>query len=120
MDTVTVPFTYTGTALLNGSGYGTVLITPGSETDWTINAISVSASTQSLEAQVRVYRGLIGPAYMVSSTFMGSSGDTDDSQLTVNRGEVIWVEFTGGDPGATGVVLIRGFRSQDVAGFVAR
>lgn len=108
-----------GSVALNAQGYGTVVFTPVNET-WTINAVSVSVATKTLEARCNVYKGYVGPPYLVDATFTGSSGDTSDTVHDVNQAEQFIIEWTGGDVGALASVTVRGSAEfRDTGGFKA-
>ena len=96
---------------VDGSGNATLQFRPSGE-EWVVTAISVNVSTQTLEAQARVYRGQIGDAYYVDGSISGSTGDTSDTQHELKDGEPLYVVWTGADIGAIVSATIRGRASQ--------
>ena len=105
--------------VLNGSGYGTVSLTPHGE-NWRISSTTVRVSTRVLEAVSNSYRGLVGAAYLIEATNSGSTGDTSNSDIFLRDGETLIIEWTGGDVGATATATITGWRSTPAGGFRAQ
>lgn len=99
---------------LDGSGNGTLQMRPlGSREHWLPNLASVSASTNTSEAQCKIYIGPSATAqYFVDGTLSGSTGDSTDrvSGYDISRTQqpYIWAVWAGGDPGATGTMVISG------------
>lgn len=96
---------------VDGSGSATLQFRPSGE-EWVITAISVNVSTQTSEAQVRVYRGQIGDAYYVDGSISGSTGDTSDTQHELKDGEPLYVVWSGADASAIVSATIRGRASK--------
>ena len=96
------------TIILNGAGNGTAQIDIPAVENWTINAVTVNATPNTLEAQCRIYRGQLGSRYLVDSTISGSSGDTSDTIHDMKGGESLFVEWVNGTVGAQASVTIRG------------
>lgn len=100
---------------LDGSGNGTARLTPdGPNEHWHPTIVSVKVSTNTLEAQCRIYSG---PAptdsWIVEGTLSGSTGDSTDHitghEISRTRGDpAIWAVWTGGDPGGTATVRVIG------------
>lgn len=88
--------------VLNGSGYGIVQI-QATRGDWVILYTTVTVSSQTLQPQVFVYRGLISPSNVVDSTYSGAS-DSSDTRILLRQGQVLIVEWQNGDPGAVATV----------------
>lgn len=114
----TVPLNSSNAVKLDGSGDGTVRLGPsgGSET-WTAAYVHVQTNQAPgsivNEAQCFIYAGTAADQTgFVDSTSSGSTGDSTDSAsaypLTV--GEWIWAVWTGGDPGAQGILRVTGTR----------
>jgi hypothetical protein len=109
----TVPLNERGSVVLNGSGNGTVRIRPfgGSET-WLPASVSFKASSNTLEAQCRIY---IGPSpsdqYFVDGSLSGSTGDSTGrvaGYQVDSHGNYLWAVWTGGDAGATATMQVTG------------
>lgn len=96
---------------MNASGNATISLGPTRSRDsWKIDRISVTCTTNTLEATCEIYVGIgVAQSTFVDSTFTGSSGDTSDAVGKVIRaGENIFAVFTGGDIGATATVNVYG------------
>lgn len=104
--------------VLNGAGYGAIRLAPAGAA-WDITRLSVKVSTNTLEAICRVYNGQIGQLYVIDTTFIGSSGSTTDTVYHLEDGQAIYVEWTGGDAGATATVNFSGVQSTPEGGFRA-
>lgn len=107
----TGPLNIFGQVTLDGSGYGYIRFAPVG-TSWEITSASVACSSAAKEAVCRVYRGLIGPVYMIDQSVSGSTGDVTNTVYKLNDGEALLVEWTGGDPGATATCRLSG--TQDI------
>ena len=107
-----------GTVVLNGTGYGYVRLSPQGE-KWEIRRTFVQCSTRTNEARCVVYGQQIGEQYALDGTYSGSSGDTSDTVIYLEDGQPLFVEWSGGDAGATAVVTISGWRSVPDGGFRA-
>jgi hypothetical protein len=111
------PLAESSSVVLDGSGKGTLRMRPlgGSET-WLLSAVSVKTNQASVtsEAQCRIYAGPSATdAYFTDGTLSGSTGDSTDrvSGLQVDtHGNYLWAVWTGGDPGARGVMVAYGTR----------
>jgi hypothetical protein len=125
------PYQITGefaSVVLDGSGNGTARISPGqpaagnraggggiprnSGYSWNVDAISVSVSTNSLEAVASAYVSYgiqsSSPSELVGSTVTGSTGDTCVIGAQLRPGDWISVAWKGGDPGATATLHVQG------------
>lgn len=106
-----------GTVVLDGSGNGTLRFAPAG-TRWTIQNVSVRVSTAVNESVATIYKVQIGSLYRVSGSFAGSSGDNDpDTRLILEDGEPMFVQWIGGDAGATATAIIRGRQEIPARGF---
>ena len=117
----TAPLYRQQSVVLDGSGNGTIQIDIPAVENWSINAVTVNATPNTLEAQCRIYRGQHGSRFLVDSTISGSSGDTSDTIHDMLGGESLYVEWQSGTVGATASVTIRGTitNPQQVGGFRA-
>lgn len=111
------PLNENGSVTLDGSGNGTLKMVPwGGAVTWLPSTVSVKASSNTAEAQCRIY---IGPSaadpYFVDGTLSGSTGDSTD---TVNgyqvdtHGNALWAVWSGGDAGATATMTVNGKEQQ--------
>lgn len=107
-----------GSAILDGTGYGTVRLAPAGE-KWEIRRSRVECSTNTLEAVCRLYQGRIASSAVVDGTEAGSTGDTSDTVFYLEDGQALFVEWSGGDPGATATVTVSGWKSMPEGGFRA-
>lgn len=96
---------------LDSLGYGYLRFAPVG-TSWTVTSCAIACETAIVESICRVYRGLIGPVYMIDQSVSGSTGDVSDSVYTLNDGEAIIVEWTGGDAGTVATCRLTGY--QDI------
>ena len=117
----TAPLYRQQSIVLDGGGSGTIHIDIPAVENWRINAITVTATPNTQEAQCRVYRGQRGSRYLVDSTISGSRGDTSDTIHDLLGGESLYVEWVSGTVGAVASVTIRGTidNPQQVGGFRA-
>lgn len=112
------PLNQTGTVILDGSGKGTVQLTPdGPNEHWAAAIAAVKVSTKVAEAICLVY---VGPSatdqYFVDASVGGSTGDNTDrvSGYDIWRAgpySSVWAVWTGGDAGATATLIVTGTRS---------
>jgi hypothetical protein len=109
----TVALNENASVQFDGSGNGTLKMRPpgGSET-WLPTLASVKASSNTSEAQCKIY---IGPSasdqYFVDGTLSGSTGDSTsqvDGYSVDSHGNYIWAVWTGGDAGAYGTMQVNG------------
>lgn len=108
-----VPLNENASVTFDGSGDGTLRMVPygGSET-WLPSLVSVSASSNTSEAQCRIYIGPSATApYFVDGTLSGSTGDSTDrvnGYQVDTHGHALWAVWAGGDAGATGTMVVNG------------
>jgi len=109
------PLNEFGTVTLDGSGNGTLRMRPpgGAET-WLPGIVSVKCSSNSSEAQCRIY---VGPSatdpYFIDGTQSGSTGDSTDragGYQVDSHGNYLWAAWTGGDPHAIATMQVGGTR----------
>ena len=108
------PLNESASVKLDGSGNGTVKISPSSaKLHWFPTVASVKVSTNVAEAQCRIY---VGPSAtdpnFVDGTLNGSTGDSTDRvsgyEVNATRDPAIWAVWTGGDPGAQATMNLSG------------
>ena len=92
-------------------GAGTVLFECPPYRKWSIDRLTVNASTAVLEAVCSVYIGQVQPSSLADSSISGSSGDTSDTKYTLLSGDRLLVNWVGGDATATGYVTISGIET---------
>jgi len=93
-------FSLPASVVLNGSGYGVIRIAPAGES-WQVILLTIGVSSNNSEASFRAYSPILGPSYVKDTSEMGSTGDTSDTTYFLNDGTPLFLEWTGGDPGAT-------------------
>lgn len=111
------PLSENGSVLLDGSGNGTLRMLPiGGRETWLPVAVAVKTNQAVItnEAQCRIY---VGPAasdqYFVDGTLSGSTGDSSgrvEGYQIDTHGSFLWAVWSGGDPGAAGVMVVSGQR----------
>jgi hypothetical protein len=100
--------------ILGASGAGSVSFGPQRpNTRWVITRTRVTVSTNVLEPQANLYHSAISPALGISGTFAGSNDTDDGLNETLFPGDVLVMEWTGGDVGATATCA---FAGQEIAG----
>jgi hypothetical protein len=111
-------FSTNSNVTLDVNGYGAIRLAPAGQ-KWQITSTNVLCSTRVAEARCRVYIGQVSDSNVIDGTYSGSSGDTSDTVYYLNDGEAMWVEWSGGDPGAIATVKINGWTSVPNRGFRA-
>ena len=105
----------TVTAVLNGSGGGTAKIGPAGPAEvWNAQVASVSVSTNTAEAQCRIYVGDQPAANnFIDGTLSGSTGDATSrvSARPLKLGDFIWAVWSGGDAGSVATLNVTGTRT---------
>ncbi len=112
------PLVMQQTATVSAGGIGVATVRPVQE-NWTVDAVTVNTSTNTLEAQCRIYRNYIGGNYLVDSTISGSTGDTSDTVHTLLDGDSLIAVWSGADVGATCNLIVRGTAETMGGGFSA-
>jgi hypothetical protein len=125
-DLVSYQLNESASVLLDGSGNGTVRISPGqpgapgsgvgagrnSGLTWDLQGVAVSVATNRAEAAASCYVSYgiqsSGPADLQGTTITGSTGDTCSVTAQLRPGDWIAVKWTGGDPGAIAVMRVFG------------
>lgn len=101
-----------GSVVLDGSGNGTVQVGPISPREtWSPSLVSVSASSNTKEANCKIYVGkFITGASFVDATLSGSSGDSSASigAFVIPVGWYVFAVWTGGDSGAVATLNVSG------------
>lgn len=112
------PLNQTGTVVLDGSGNGTVQLTPdGPSEHWQATLASVKASSNTKEASCKIYAGPSATdQFFVDGTLSGSTGDSTDRLAGYDIARTgpfpsIWAVWAGGDVGATATLVLAGTRS---------
>lgn len=107
------------TVILDGGGGGTIRYSPnGYAVD--VTRIAVRASSNVKEAVCSVYQGQIGNSYLVAATFTGSSGDTTtNDNIHLQDGDSLYIQWVGGDAGASATVTVYGNMTPPAGGFRA-
>lgn len=111
-----VPFSVNQATILDGTGAALLQFRPTGE-QWNIAIINVKASSHTLESVCTVYLGQPSTINQVDITYTGSSGDTSQTNLFLTDGQILSVQWVGGDPGATVTATITGLRTQIGGGF---
>lgn len=113
---ITAALNENGSVQLDGSGNGTLQMKPrgGAET-WLPSIVSVKCSSNTAEAQCRIY---VGPSatdpYFVDGTLSGSTGDSTDRVAGYSidtHGSTLWAVWTGGDAQAYATMQVNGTES---------
>ena len=114
MAPVTVPLNVSAPVTLDGSGNGTARAGPSNLREvWTPEQASVKVSSNTAEAQCKVYEGeQADDSNYVGGTLSGSTGDsTTNVYGPLYVGQYIWAVWTGGDPGATAYLNVTGTKT---------
>jgi hypothetical protein len=109
-----------GSVVLDASGNGTVRFAPAGE-QWSVTGVSVSASSNTKEATATMYKDYIGQQYRIAGTYAGSTGDTNDLSTPIPfvDGQPLYVQWIGGDVGATATAIVYGYKTVVNRGFRA-
>lgn len=105
-----------GNVTLDAGGNGQAQIGPINASEvWTPQVVSVKTNQApgdiTLEAQCRIFAGPdTSDLYFVDGTLSGSTGDSTDrvAYQEISVGAFIFAVWTGGDPGAEGIVNVYG------------
>lgn len=106
----------TGGVTLDAGGNGQVQLGPVNASElWTAQVVSVKTNQAPgavvNEAQCRIYAGPdTSDPYYVDGTLSGSTGDSTDrvAYQQIGVGAFVFAIWTGGDPGAEGIVNVYG------------
>jgi len=105
----------TANVTLNGSGKGQAQVGPLSPREtWQPIVASVSASSNTAEAQCKVFVGdAPTAANYVDGTLSGSTGDSTGhvEASVVRKGQSVWAVWSGGDPGAVATLKVTGTKT---------
>lgn len=110
-----LPLNETLSVVLDGSGDGYVRFTPRGE-KWYPTLVSVKVSTQTAEAQCRIFAG---PASTddnyVDGTLSGSTGDSTDRVtgyvIAAGQTPYVFAVWSGGDAGAQATAVLNGTKA---------
>lgn len=118
MSEVASRFNTQGNVTLDANGDGTLRFAPTGE-KWEVDRVHVRCSSRVSEAQCRIYLAQQRPDTVIDGTYSGSSGDTTDTRIYLEDGQPMFIEWTGGDPGATATATVSGWKSTPAGGFRA-
>lgn len=76
--------------------------------DAIVTGISVQVSTAVLESVATLYRNSIAATNRIDGTQAGSSGDATFDRIPLIRGQLLIVQWTGADVGATATATFSG------------
>jgi hypothetical protein len=100
---------------LDASGNGTIQMGPLSAREvWSPQNVSVSVSTNTLEAFCKIYIGDTPlQRNFIDGTYSGSSGDGSSrvANSIVKSGQYVWAVWTGGDPLSMATLLVTGTKT---------
>jgi hypothetical protein len=113
----TGPLNESASVTLDGSGNGTLKMTPYSGTlTWLPSIASVKASSANAEASCKIY---IGPSatdqWFIDGTLSGSTGDSTDrvaGRQVDTHGNALWAVWSGGDAGAVATMTVAGTENR--------
>lgn len=98
---------YPVSVVLDGTGYGMISFQAvGGNVRLTGRAVRATTTTN--QAVASTYRSQIGPNYYVDGTNSGSTGDSLSAIIELIDGEILYVVWVGGDPGATATATFTG------------
>ncbi len=98
--------------VLDGSGDGQVSTGPNGTERWHVTRITVVTDqgvTQTPIPLCGIYTDSIDPGNVYDITYTGSQ-DATDADLWLEKGQLLWAQWTGGIPGTTGTVSVYGER----------
>lgn len=110
------PLNVSASAVLNGSGAGTVSLGPALPRElWRPSSASVvcSATVSTGTCQASIYAGpQAQQPWFRDATFSGDTGDTTDAVKAdeLRPGSYVWAVFSGGVAGATATLTVQGTR----------
>lgn len=110
------PLAQSASVTLNGSGAGTVQLGPSFPREvWRPDKASVicSAVVTTGTCQASIYAGpQAQQSWFRDATFSGDTGDATDAVKAdeLRVGAYVWAVFSGGVPGATATLTVRGTR----------
>ena len=95
-----------GSVILDGSGNGAVTLTPGM-LDWVITRTTITVESTTAEPTFKLYESNVNAADFLEGTWVGSLSTSDTTHL-VRSGQALIGVWTGGDPGASATLIVRG------------
>lgn len=98
---------YPVVVVLDGSGNGTIQFQAVGK-NIRITNLYVSVSTRTLQSICTIYKGQIGAQFAIKNTNSGSTGASATGSIDLLDGESIYVQWTGGDAGATATATFTG------------
>jgi hypothetical protein len=110
----TLTLSATAEVTLSGTGGGTAQAGPSHAGEvWYPATVSVSVSTNTSEAECKIYCGALAvPFSYVDGTLSGSTGDstTNVTGQVLYPGSYVFAVWTGGDSGSVATVNVQGTR----------
>lgn len=95
-----------GTVTLDGSGNGVVRVAP-KMADWEVTRVSISVSSATNEPTFKMYENGISEGDFLEGTWTGSL-NTSETRHPLRNGESLLGVWSGGDPGASATMVVRG------------
>jgi hypothetical protein len=93
--------------VLDASGNGTVTLVPNRLETWFVTSTAVRVTSNTKEPTATTYVGAVADGNTLSSTFSGSR-DSSPEQQTLQPGQPLLCQWSGGDPGATATLTVLG------------
>jgi hypothetical protein len=100
---------YPVTVVLDGSGNGTITF-QAQGSNLRITNLFAKVSTTTAQAVVTIYKGQIAPGNALDNSNSGSTGAKATGAIDLFDGETVFVQWVGGDPGATATATFSGRR----------
>lgn len=98
---------YPVSVVLDANGNGAILFQAvGNNVRITNRSVKVSSATK--QAIATTYRGQISDNSRIDGTNSGSTGDSNPNIIELTDGETIYIQWTGGDAGATATATFTG------------
>jgi hypothetical protein len=103
------PLTDAAYAIADATGVATVSFGPQRpNTYWIVETVAVSASSNTLEPNAKIYKNGVNPGTFISGTYSGSNDADDNVMQKLWPGEQITVQWTNADIGAQCTAAYRG------------
>lgn len=99
---------------LDGNGDGTIIFFPQSARErWLMTFINISCTSDvgsTLVPTMTMYRSAPVPAYRIGGSYNGLGDTNSTDQILLSMNELLYMVWTGGDPGAVATARIEGSR----------
>jgi hypothetical protein len=95
------------TCVLDSSGNGFVSFQPNGK-NVRISTLFVRVATSTKQAQALLYKGQISSSNLINNTNSGSTGAPAWGNIDLLDGETLYIQWTGGDVGATATATVSG------------